>query len=95
MRDGQKAAVLAGRAVQLTARQDVISLDTLAAANAEIGRFDQAVAIDREAIALARAQGNDRILPELSARLAIYEKGVGGRLRPPTPKPATLDLRPP
>ena len=71
-RDASQAIVLATHAVELTSRKDASSLDTLAAAYAEDGRFADAVATGTEALALANARG-DRAFPlELEQRLAIY-----------------------
>lgn len=56
---------LARHAVDLTKRQDDVSLDTLAAAHAELGQFDAAVNAAREALMLARAKGDGAMVPEL------------------------------
>ena len=72
IRDGARALALASHAVDLTHRQDVVSLDTLAAAHAELGRFDAAAAAAREALAVARAKGDAAMLPELQQRLDTY-----------------------
>ncbi len=71
-RDGARAIVLAQHAVDLTERHDASSLDSLAAAFAESGRFDDAVALETEALALARAKGDRRFPVELEQRLALY-----------------------
>jgi len=71
-RDGKEALVLAERAVTLTARKDASSLDTLAAAYAENGRFDEAIAACTEALNLARARGDAAFPEELNQRLALY-----------------------
>jgi tetratricopeptide (TPR) repeat protein len=73
VRNGTKAVELAERAVRLTAGQDVISLDTLAACYAEQDRFAEAAATSRRALDLARAQGNRVFIPELEQHLALYE----------------------
>jgi tetratricopeptide (TPR) repeat protein len=73
-RDGRRAVTLAEHAVQLTARQDVESLDTLAAAYAEVGRFDEATATASEALRLAPSR-EPAIVPELEQRLALYRAG--------------------
>src|SRR5207248_7440851 len=44
VRDAAKAVDVSERAVRLTSRQDTMSLDTLAAAYAEAGRFGEAIA---------------------------------------------------
>jgi protein O-mannosyl-transferase len=72
IRDGAKALSLASHAVELTHRQDVVSLDTLAAAHAELGQFDAAVHAASEAVTLARAKGDSAMLPELQQRLDLY-----------------------
>jgi tetratricopeptide (TPR) repeat protein len=81
VRNGARAVEVGERAVRLTFRQDVTSLDTLAAAYAEAGRFADAVAAGREAVTLAVQQSNDAIVPELRGRLALYEAGQRFRER--------------
>jgi tetratricopeptide (TPR) repeat protein len=73
IRNGARAVELSERAARLTSRQDTMSLDTLAAAYAEVGRFDEAAATAREVLALAERQGRREELPDLSARLALYQ----------------------
>lgn len=75
LRNGPRAVLLGERAVTLTSRQDVESLDTLAAAYAESRRFNDATAAMREAISLAQRNGRDGMLPELNTRLAEYALG--------------------
>jgi tetratricopeptide (TPR) repeat protein len=71
-RDGKEALVLAEQAVALTSRNDAGSLDTLAAAYAETGRFDDAIAAGTEALTLARARGDQAFPAELTERLELY-----------------------
>ena len=71
-RDGKEALVLAQHAVTLTARNDASSLDTLAAAYAENGRFEDAIAAGSEALALAKARGDQAFPAELTQRLDLY-----------------------
>jgi protein O-mannosyl-transferase len=73
VRDGARAVDAAERAVRVTSGQDPMSLNTLAAAYAEVGRFDAAIAAAREALALAERQGRSALLPELARRLERYE----------------------
>ena len=75
IRNGTRAVEIASRAIKLTNGQDVVSLDTLAAAYAEVDRFADASATVTEAIRLARLQGRADILPELDARLRLYQAG--------------------
>ncbi len=70
VRNGATALELADHAVRLTSRRDVASLTTLAAALAELDRFDEAVSALREAIALS-ADNPERVA-EFERRLAIY-----------------------
>ena len=74
LRDGGRALQLASRAVEVTGRRDVTSLDTLAAAHAALGQFDRAVAAGSEALDLARRTGDAAMLPELRQRLAYYQE---------------------
>ena len=67
-----EAAALAERAAALTGRRDVNVLATLAAACAAAGRFDDALAAQRQAIALARPIGGPELLAELQRRLTLY-----------------------
>jgi Flp pilus assembly protein TadD len=73
-RNGPRAVELAERAVSLTGRQDTMSLDTLSAAYAEVGRFDDAVATAGEALALADRQGSRATVPDLAGRLSLFQK---------------------
>jgi len=73
LRDGARAATLAERAVRLTNREDAASLDSLAAAYAELGRYGEASTTAGEALALARKKGDPAIAPELESRLALYQ----------------------
>ena len=75
VRNGPRAVDLALHATRLTKGQDVVSLDTLAAAYAEVGRFADAAATATEAIRLGRLQGRTDILPEIEARLVLYQAG--------------------
>ena len=73
IRNGARAVELAERAVSITARQDIMSLETLSAAYAEVGRFDAAVMVGREALALAERQGNEAVARELALRIPMFE----------------------
>jgi len=71
-RNGKEAVKLAERAVELTNRQDAGKLDTLAAAYAEAGRFAEAEATVRQAIALAREAGKTELASEFEGQLKVY-----------------------
>jgi Flp pilus assembly protein TadD len=71
-RNGAEAAALAGRACDLAGRKNVTFLATLAAACAEAGRFDDAVACATQAIQLAQASGGQETLATLEPQLELY-----------------------
>jgi tetratricopeptide (TPR) repeat protein len=72
VRDPSRALALAAQAVTLTGKTDVMSLNTLAAAQAANGRSADAVDTMTVAIAAAQAQGLVDIIPELDRRRAAY-----------------------
>jgi tetratricopeptide (TPR) repeat protein len=71
-RDASEAVRLAEHACALTGFEDADQLDTLAAAYAEAGRFEDAVRIGRRALELAAADGEQA--EEMRRRLALYEQ---------------------
>jgi tetratricopeptide (TPR) repeat protein len=75
VRNGPRAVQLAEHAVRITSGQDVESLDTLAAAYAESGRFSDALSTVSEAIRVAQLKRRGDILPELETRLRLYQSG--------------------
>ena len=72
VRDGVRARSLAERAVALTDGRDPESLDTLGAALAEVGAYEQAQAIAARALSLATEQGNAELSKDLRFRLERY-----------------------
>jgi len=73
IRNGAEAVELAERAVQLSGGQEPGTLDTLAAAYAEVGRFSEAVQAARKALALATQPNQQALAGALKARIALYE----------------------
>ena len=69
VRNGDEAVELAARAVKLSGGKDPATLDTLAAAYAESGRFPEAVQTARQALALA----TEPLAADLKARIALYQ----------------------
>ena len=61
LRNGPQAFVMAGRACELTGRQQPAMLLTLAAAYAETGRFSEAMAAAEKGREMARAKGNEKL----------------------------------
>ena len=84
-RNGEEAVRLASRAADLTKRRDSALLDTLAAAYAEAGRFDQAVETMQEAIRLAGELNRTEELEKFRERLDLFQAGQPFRqpLEPP------------
>ena len=80
-RDGVRARGFAERAVALTRRQDADSLDSLGAALAELGEFDRATVMVREALEAARLKGDSNLSRDLELRIALYARGERSRDR--------------
>jgi tetratricopeptide (TPR) repeat protein len=75
LRDGKTAVTLAERAVAAAGDGvDADRLDTLAAAYAEVGRFDEAVATAKRAKSVAESTGSTDLGREIADRLALYER---------------------
>ena len=75
VRDGAEAVRYAKRLCPDMADCSPLHLDTLAAAYAEAGQFEQATDIARLAIDRARARGNDALVRSITPRLDLYEAG--------------------
>ncbi len=71
-RDGVRALAAAQRAVALS-RSEVGTVDTLAAAYAEAGRFSEALQTAQKALELATRQGNRALADSLRAKISLYE----------------------
>jgi tetratricopeptide (TPR) repeat protein len=79
---GEAAGQHAGEAVRLAEQACRISgckdsglLDTLAAAYANAGRFQEAVKTGEEAFSIAKAEGENDFADSIRARIALYKKG--------------------
>jgi tetratricopeptide (TPR) repeat protein len=73
--DANKAVRFAEDACKLTGYKEPALLDTLAAAYAAAGRFDDAVAIANKAIDVARASGKEFAASRIQERLKLYQAG--------------------
>ncbi len=71
-RDGKEAVRLAQLACRLTHEREPQFLGTLAAAHAEAGQFAEAIAVCREAIALAEAATNEPVAGRNRELLQLY-----------------------
>ena len=69
IRDASNAVVFAEKAVAATNRKNPANLDTLAAAYANMGYFENAVSIEQEAIALLRTEADKN---DYKTRLGLY-----------------------
>jgi len=81
-RDGPEAVVLAERAWELTGRSDPMASDALAAAYAEVGRFDKAVTTIEKALELLSPVDNPDLHAQLQIRLKLYKSERPYRERP-------------
>jgi tetratricopeptide (TPR) repeat protein len=73
--DPVRAVTLAERACQLTNNQMAPYLDTLAAAYASAGRFNDAVATAQKAIDLANSARLPHVAKQIESRLQLYRRG--------------------
>jgi len=73
-RDGVRAVDLAREACHGTGERRPQFLDTLAAAYAEVGRYDEAMVTLRKALDVARAEGRTDYLGKGQERLKLYER---------------------
>ena len=76
LRNGEKALQLAQRANEQSGARNPSFLRTLAAAFAEVGRFDDARCTVQKAIDLAQAAGRQDMAEELNGDLTRYEAGL-------------------
>jgi tetratricopeptide (TPR) repeat protein len=73
VRNGGKAVALAGQANRFSKDKDPLVLRTLAAAYAEAGRFPEAVATAKQALALAVTQSNTGLTNVLQTEIGLYQ----------------------
>jgi tetratricopeptide (TPR) repeat protein len=82
-RDGAEALRLAERGCALTQYQDPRTLDALAAANAELRKYDRAIELAERAREQARQRGNIALTRAIDQRLERYR--CSEPYRGPTP----------
>ncbi len=66
---------MAQRLMELSGDGNANTLDTLAAAYAEAGRFPEAVKTAERALTLATSQNNSDLAEILRARIKLYQRG--------------------
>ena len=81
---------MAARACDITHQRHAASLAALAAAYAETGRFDEAVATAQKAEALATRAGEKELLDVLRRALAAFEARTAYRESPTAPAPDSI-----
>ena len=72
VRDGKRAIILATRADELTKRESAGVANTLAAALAEDGQFEEAVRVSHRALILATKQGDAALAASIRERMLVY-----------------------
>lgn len=75
VRDGREAVELARKASEAADETSPFYLDTLAAAYAEAGDFDNAVQTAVRAIEMARAENQVAVAKDIETRLVLYRSG--------------------
>jgi tetratricopeptide (TPR) repeat protein len=75
LRNGPAAVELAQRAATLTGERESAVLETLAAACAEAGRFDQAIQEAQRALEIATAANETNAIFTLAHQLKLYQSG--------------------
>ncbi len=75
VRNASDSIRLAERAAELTGYGDPVFLDTLAAAYAEAGRYDDALKTARKAAALAESSMDEKLHGDITHRMELYRSG--------------------
>ena len=74
MRHGHMALLVARQVCRATGNREPRSLDTLAAAYAETGQFDQAVETAKQAVVAAKKTQAEYLAPAIQERLEQYQR---------------------
>src|SRR5256885_12424682 len=73
LRNGARAVQLAEDIARRAGHANAIVLRTLAAAYAEVGRFNDAILTAQQAIEIGRATGNEGLIADLQRSIAAYQ----------------------
>jgi len=82
LRDCAAALDAAEKACAATSRQNPVYLDTLAIVHAAAGRFEKAIAISKEAMAIAERHNVTALVDDIGRRVKLYEARQPYRLTP-------------
>ncbi|MBW2663359.1 MAG: hypothetical protein JRD93_15580 [Deltaproteobacteria bacterium] len=74
-RNGKEAIRLSEKLCSLQDYKHPLSLDALAAAYAEIGKFDTAVSTAKKAVELALLYGPNELVSGINKRISLYKSG--------------------
>lgn len=75
-RNGKEAVKLAEKLCRLQNHSQPLSLDALAAAYAEAGKFDKAVKAAQQGLSMALMHGPEELARGLTKRLQLYQAGI-------------------
>jgi len=92
-RNGAEAVRMAEQACKETNWTDARAIDALAAGNAELGRFDQAIRFGEQASAAASAAGDQALAAQIQNRVAGYRANRPYRDPATVPRPGALPTR--
>ena len=84
-RDPNEAIRLAERALALSPLENAAFYDTLAAAHAASGHFDQALSLAQQALAIASAQEKKELVREIRRRIDLYRQKIPYKMPPAYP----------
>ncbi len=87
LRNGKRAVQLGEQACELTNYKETLFVGTLAAAYAEAGKFDEAVATAQKAIANAQRLGETKLAENNARLLELYRAHKAYREPSPQPSP--------
>ena len=76
VRDGERAVQLTERAIKLSGGKNARIWRLAAAAQAEAGRFPEAIKAAQNGIAIAKSEGNTAVVQTLEANLRLFEQGL-------------------
>jgi tetratricopeptide (TPR) repeat protein len=79
IRDGQRALALAQRASEMTNNENLVILDTLASAYAEVGRYEEALKTIKKALSITSISTPKELSAHLRSQRNLFETGKPAR----------------